>query len=139
VNIRKTEAQAIAEDAERDLSAAKPELEAAKLAVSNLDKASIVEIKSFPNPPKVVVMVMEAIMLLLGEKIDWNAIKSCLGETNAFIERLKTFEVMKCPEAVFTKVRNNYLSKPEFDIAAVKKISVAASFMATWVKAVISY
>ena len=34
VNIKKTEAQAIAEDAERDLSAAKPELEAAKQAVS---------------------------------------------------------------------------------------------------------
>ena len=30
VNMKKMEAQAIAEDAERDLSAAKPELEAAK-------------------------------------------------------------------------------------------------------------
>ena len=68
VNAKKMEAQAIAEDAERDLSAAKPELEAAKQAVSNLDKASIVEIKSMPNPPKAVLMVMESIMLLLGEK-----------------------------------------------------------------------
>lgn len=116
VNAKKMEAQAIAEDAERDLSAAKPELEAAKLAVSQLDKASIVEIKSFPNPPKAVVIVMEAIMLLLGEKPDWNSIKSCLSETNVFIERLKTFEVMKCPESTFTKIRNNYLNKPEFDI-----------------------
>lgn len=98
------------------MSAAKPELEAAKLAVSNLDKASIVEIKSFPNPPKAVVIVMEAIMLLLGEKPDWNSIKGCLSETNAFIDRLKNFEVMKCPESTFTKIRNNYLNKPEFDI-----------------------
>lgn len=61
-------------------------------------------------------MVMEAIMLLLGEKIDWNSIKSCLGETNTFIDRLKSFDVMKYPENVFAKVRNSYLSKPEFDI-----------------------
>jgi len=42
----------------------------------NLDKASIVEIKSFPNPPKAVVMVMESIMILLDQKIDWATIKN---------------------------------------------------------------
>ena len=68
VNAKKTEALSIAEDAERDLAIAKPELDAAKLAVSQLDKPSIVEIKSFPNPPKAVIMVMEAIMMLLSEK-----------------------------------------------------------------------
>ena len=34
VNIKKTEAMSIAEDAERDLAIAKPELDASKLAVS---------------------------------------------------------------------------------------------------------
>jgi dynein heavy chain len=82
---------------------------------------------------------MEAIMILLGEKIDWNNIKSCLGETNTFIDRLKGFDVMRCPEASFTKLRNNYLNKPEFDIQDIKKKSVAASFMASWVKAVNNY
>jgi dynein heavy chain len=46
---------------------------------------------------------------------------------------------MKCPESTFTKVRNNYLSKPEFDIKEIKNKSVAASFMASWVKAVNNY
>ena len=114
-------------------------MEAARQAVSNLDKNSIVEIKSFPNPPKAVVMVMEAIMLLLGEKIDWASIKLVITETNTFLDRLKNFEVMKCPESVFTKVRNNYLSKPDFEAAEVRKKSVAASFMAMWVKAVNNY
>ena len=41
----------------------------------NLEKSSIVEIKSFPSPPAAVVMVMESIMILLGEKIDWATIK----------------------------------------------------------------
>jgi len=53
------------------LNAAKPELEAAELALKSLDKAAIVEIKSFPNPPGAVVMVCEAVMVLLGENTDW--------------------------------------------------------------------
>jgi dynein heavy chain, axonemal len=65
VNKKATEAKAISDDAEADLLAAKPEIEAAELALKSLDKASIVEIKSFPNPPKAVVMVLEAVMILL--------------------------------------------------------------------------
>lgn len=92
-----------------------------------------------PKPPTAVVMVMESIMLLLGEKQDWNSIRSCLNETNTFIDRLKNFQVMNCPESVFEKCRKNYVSKPEFDISEVRKKSVAASFMAQWVKAVNNY
>ena len=139
MGVKKADAQLIADDAEKDLAAAKPELEAAKTAVAQLNKDSIIEIKSFPNPPKAVVMVMVAIMILLGEKSDWKSIKDNISETNAFIDRLKTFNVLTCPEGYFTKVRNNYLTKPDFDVAEVKKKSVAASFMAMWVLAVNRY
>jgi|LauGreDrversion4_2_1035121.scaffolds.fasta_scaffold2897673_1 hypothetical protein len=46
---------------------------------------------------------------------------------------------MEAPEALFTKVSKNYLSKPEFNINDIKKKSVAASYMAMWVMAVIRY
>lgn len=82
---------------------------------------------------------MEAIMVLLGEKIDWKSIKDNISETNTFIDRLKNFNVLTCPESNFTKVRNNYLSKPDFDVVEIKRKSVAASFMATWVMAVNRY
>ena len=78
-------------------------------------------------------------MVLLQEKIDWKMIKEVISDTNGFIERLKNFNVMNAPESLFVKVRNGYLSKPEFDIADIKKKSVAASFMAMWVKAVNRY
>ena len=92
-----------------------------------------------PNPPTAVNMVMQSIMLLLGEKQDWASIRSQLNDTNGFIDRLKNFDVMKYPESTFEKCRKNFLSKPEFDISEVRKKSVAASFMAMWVKAVNSY
>jgi Microtubule-binding stalk of dynein motor len=139
VAIKKADAQVIADDAQKDLAAAKPELDAAKAAVAQLNRDSITEIKSFPNPPKAVVMVMETIMILLQEKIDWKSIKDVISDTNGFIERLKNYKVMEAPESLFVKVRNNYLSKPEFDIADIKKKSVAASYMAMWVMAVNRY
>lgn len=78
-------------------------------------------------------------MVLLGEKIDWKSIRDNISDTNTFIDRLKNFNVLTCPEASFNKVKNTYLSKPDFDPAAVKRSSVAAFFMATWVQAVIRY
>jgi dynein heavy chain len=132
VNKKAAEAKAISDDAETDLNAAKPELEAAELALKSLDKASIVEIKSFPNPPKAVVMVMEACMILLGEKTDWAAIKSVLGDTGAFMNRLLTYDVSKTSEAVLAKVRKNYLSLTEFDPVDVGKKSGAAKVLCIW-------
>ena len=85
VNKKAAEAKEIADDAERDLAAAKPELEAAEAALKNLDKAAIVEIKTFPSPPKAVVLVMEAVMILMSEKNDWNNVRSVLSDSSAFI------------------------------------------------------
>ena len=110
VNKKASEAKAISDDAEADLNAAKPELEAAEAALKNLDKAAIVEIKTFPNPPKAVVMVMEAVMVLLQEKTDWNNVRIVLGDTTGFINKLLFYDVSKTPESVLTKVRNNYFN-----------------------------
>lgn len=132
VNKKASEAKAISDDAEADLNAAKPELEAAELALKSLDKAAIVEIKSFPNPPKAVVMVMEAVMVLLGQKTDWNIVKSVLGDTNGFINTLLTYDVSKTSEATLAKVRKNYLTLPEFEPGDVGKKSLAAKCLCIW-------
>jgi len=71
--------------------------------------------------------------------LDWKSIRDVITDTNGFIERLKNYKVMEAPESLFVKVRNNYISKPEFDIADIKKKSVAASYMAMWVMAVNRY
>jgi dynein heavy chain len=76
-----------------DLDAAIPELEAAKKSLEALDKNAIIEIKSFPNPPKAVVLVMEAVMILLGEKIDWASCRNVISNPGEFLEKLKTYDV----------------------------------------------
>jgi dynein heavy chain len=52
---------------------------------------------------------------------------------------LKNYDTSKYPEAVFVKLRNTYLNRPEYEIKDIFKRSQAASFMATWVIAVNKY
>lgn len=40
-------------------------------ALSKINKNDIAEIKGFTNPPPIVVLVLEAVCVLLGEKTDW--------------------------------------------------------------------
>jgi dynein heavy chain, axonemal len=136
VNKKASEAKAISDDAEADLAAAKPELEAAEAALKALDKASIVEIKSFAKPSENVVMVMEACMILISEKTDWNSVKSVLGNPGEFMQRLMTYDVSKTSEKILEKVRKQYLSRPEFDPKIIEKASVAAKVICIWCGAV---
>ena len=118
------------------MNAAKPELEAAELALKSLDKAAIVEIKSFPNPPGAVVMVCEAVMVLLGEKTDWGNVKSVLGDTNGFINKLLTYDVSKTSEKILANLRKNWLARPEFEPGDVGKKSLAAKCLCIWAMSV---
>jgi dynein heavy chain, axonemal len=68
VKIKADAAQAIAEDAQKDLALAMPEMEAAKAALEALNKKDINELRVFNKPPKLVQTVMEAVCLLLGKK-----------------------------------------------------------------------
>lgn len=121
------------------MAAAKPELAAAENAVKNLDKNSIVEIKNFASPPDGVKFVMECVMVLLGEKIDWKNVKSVLSNVNEFMRSLLEYDVDKVSEKIWKKARDGWISKPNFDPVEVKKVSVSAASLCTWAKAVSRY
>ena len=74
--------QAIKDDCQADLETALPALRRAEDAVKKLDKDSITEVKSFKQPPEVVVLVMEAVCLLLNSKQSWEAGLKLLASTN---------------------------------------------------------
>jgi dynein heavy chain len=114
-------------------------MQAAENAVKNLDKNSIVEIKNFANPPDGVKFVMECVMVMLGEKTDWKNVKSVLSNVNEFMGKLLDYDVDKVSERIWKKAREGWISKPNFDPAEVKKVSVSASALCTWAKAVSKY
>ena len=59
--------------------------------------------------------------------------------TQPFLKALKEFDISKCDEKKIAKVRKDYFNKPEFNPAAMSKISVPAGAMCTWVMALSSY
>lgn len=77
-------------------------------------------------------MVMEAVMILIGEKTDWNNVRAVLGDTTGFINKLLFYDVSKTPESVLTKVRNKYLKLPEFNAESVGSKSQAAKCLCMW-------
>lgn len=89
----------------------------------------------FSDPPETVKTVMEAVMLLLGEKTEWNNVRSVLSDAGGFLNRLQTYNVSKTSESVFARLRAQYLRKKEFDAKSVERVNFAAMNMCVWVMA----
>lgn len=83
--------------------------------------------------------VMKAIMILLGQKTDWKAIKSYISDVNGFLKELLTFNVEKVKEKVWEKVRKEYINNANFDPVKVKSVNVAAASLCTWANACSRY
>jgi dynein heavy chain len=134
-----SEAQEVKSEVEDDLAAAKPEMDKAKAAVASLEAPAVVEMASFNSPNPNIALVVEPIMLLMGHKKDWKSAQKEMKKTQPFLTALKTFDVATVKEGLIKKVRNDYISKPEFKPEAMAKLSVPAGAMCTWVIALSSY
>lgn len=76
IKVMQQQTQVIADEAKADLAEAMPALQAAIDSLKALNKNDIVEIKSFPKPPPLVQMTMEAVCILKQEKPDWDTVRS---------------------------------------------------------------
>merc|ERR1719428_240815 len=129
--------QAVQADAQRDLDVAMPALEAALKSLDALDKKDIQEIKSFPKPPPLVMMIMEAVNILLGEKPDWDSAKRVLGD-GKFMDRLKLYDKDNIPLPALKKLEK-YVVKPEYSPEVVGNQSKAAKPLCQWTHAMDTY
>ncbi len=75
------------------LQEALPALEAAKLALEDLEKKDITEIRAFKNPPHAVEQILNCIVIFKGIKeISWKSAQSLMADTG-FLEMLKKMDV----------------------------------------------
>lgn len=73
MNEQSNEIKIITEEAQAELSVAIPALKEAEDALNTINKADIAQIKGYASPPAGVVMVLEAVCVMLGEKTDWSS------------------------------------------------------------------
>lgn len=62
-------------------------------------------------------------MVLLGKKTAWADVRNTLSDVTGFMNSLIDYNVEKTPERIWKKARDNYISKPDFEPGAVKKVS----------------
>ncbi|KAJ7549736.1 hypothetical protein O6H91_07G065700 [Diphasiastrum complanatum] len=129
--------QLIKDDAQKDLDAAMPALNAAVEALNSLNKSDITEIKSFTKPPPLVLLVMEGVCVLLGEKPDWDTSKKVMGDVG-FIKRLLEFDKDAINSSTQKKLAK-YIEDPSFLPEIVQKQSNAATSLCMWVRAMDVY
>ena len=157
---RKLEAQA-----QLEIGPVLPVLERAQQEVNKLDKLAIAEIKSFHNPPALVLMVLEAVMVMLGESTAWGDARVVLSDQH-FLQRLlqvgsylgsmalqwscdscgafvcawpEQYNSEGIPESSLRKMERDYLKRADFTPSRVNTHSVAAGVLCQWVLAITSY
>ena len=125
-------------EAEDALAVALPALEEAKVALKDLDKADVTEIRSFAKPPPQVQTVCECIVLMLnGKDISWKAAKGLMTDPN-FLSTLLNMDVDAIKEKN-VKTINEKLKKLDTPYDRFREISIAGAGLFKFVNAVMGY
>ncbi|XP_021099660.1 dynein heavy chain 1, axonemal isoform X7 [Heterocephalus glaber] len=151
-NEKARKAQAIANDAQKDLDEALPALDAALASLRNLNKNDVTEVRAMQRPPPGVKLVIEAVCIMKGikpkkvagdkpgSKVDdyWEPGKGLLQDPGRFLESLFKFDKDNIGEAVIKAIQP-YIDNEEFQPAAIAKVSKACTSICQWVRAMHKY
>ena len=122
-----------------DLEQVEPAVIDAQQAVKSIRKQHLVEVRSMANPPPVVKLAMESICLLLGENAtDWKSIRSVIMKDN-FIPTIVNFDTEDIQDDVREKMRQKYMSNPDYNFEKVNRASFACGPLVKWAIAQLSY
>ena len=128
----KQELEELNDSNERFIEEALPALEAASKAVSSsFSKNDLNEIKTFSKPPKIIVKVFQALMILLGLPTDWDKIKKFTSDKNC-INVIKELNYENIPKEQIEKLSDFIDENNLTDINSIKLSSLAASHLASY-------
>ena len=104
VTAQAMDVKVIKDQVEAQLEEARPAMLEAEAALGVLDDKDLNEVRGFPNPPEVVKMTLEAVLIYLqAPKTDWPAAKKLMGDN--FKVKLLELKAEKLSEGVLKKVR----------------------------------
>ncbi|NXT91841.1 DYH1 protein, partial [Anhinga rufa] len=145
-------AQAIADDAQKDLAEALPALDTALASLRNLNKSDVTEVRAMQRPPLGVKMVIEAVCIMkgikpkkvagekLGSKVDdyWEPGRGLLQDPGKFLDSLLKYDKDNIADTVIRAIQP-YIDSEEFQPAAIAKVSKACTSICQWVRAMHKY
>lgn len=139
VEIEEQKVVIMSEKAEADeaLAEALPALEAARLALADLDKNDITEIRSFTTPPEAVQIVCECVVIIRGIKeVSWKSAKAMMSDPS-FLRTLQELNCDAITQAQVRAVKAHLKTSKKLDDMA--KISKAGYGLLRFVEAVLGY
>ncbi|XP_055696351.1 dynein axonemal heavy chain 10 [Lutzomyia longipalpis] len=123
--------------AEEVLMAAIPLLEKARLALGDLEKSDITEIRSFATPPEAIQVLCECLLILKGAKdVSWKAARTVMAEAD-FLKNLQEMNCDTITQKQLTAVKNHM--KKTTKMEDMKAISKTGYGLLMFLKAVIQY
>lgn len=140
-------------EAEVALAEAMPALEAAKLALEDLNRNDITEIRAFKNPPPQVELVCNCIVILKGIKeVNWRSAQAMMADPN-FLNMLKNMDVDNITNKQISNVKDlvstleakleveatNQAEREQESFKKMKAVSTAGSGLLKFVYAIIGY
>ncbi|RXG49840.1 hypothetical protein VDGE_00518 [Verticillium dahliae] len=123
-----------------DLARAEPAVEEARASVSNIKRQHLTEVRSMGNPPQGVRLALDSVCTLLGHKVnEWKNIQAIVRKDD-FIASIVNFNnEEKMTKPLRVKMRNEFLSNPEFTFDKVNRASKACGPLVQWVEAQVTY
>lgn len=124
----------------QDLARAEPAVEEAKASVSSIKRQHLTEVRSMNSPPTGVRLALDSVCTLLGHRVsDWKSIQAIVRRDD-FIASIINFNNEKqMTRSLRVKMRNEFLSNPEFTYDKVNRASKACGPLVQWVEAQVSY
>jgi dynein heavy chain len=144
---------AVKDDAERDLAAAKPALDAAVDALNSITAKDIGALKALKNPPDVIKRIFDTVMVLRQypvDKLAWQDVKGTMSIVGAWVGASRMMgdsgflkALMDFPKELITdetcELLEPYFSAPDYNFEAARKASGNVAGLCNWCKAMYTY
>lgn len=123
-----------------DLAKAEPAVEAAKASVSNIKRQHLTEVRHMTSPPQGVKLALESVCTLIGHRTsNWKEVQAVVRRDD-FIANILNFDnESQMSKALREKMRQEYLSNPEFTFEKVNRASKACGPLVQWVEAQVNF
>ena len=82
-------------------------MEEAERSVKEIDRAPLIEMRTYSKPPPIMDLVLEGVFILFGKKYDWNAAKLMMQDLNDFINKLINFDKDHISEETLFKLKKH--------------------------------
>uniref|UniRef100_A0A061RL16 Flagellar outer dynein arm heavy chain gamma n=1 Tax=Tetraselmis sp. GSL018 TaxID=582737 RepID=A0A061RL16_9CHLO len=144
---------AVKDDAEKDLAAAKPALDAALSALNSITPKDIQSLKALKNPPDVVKRIFDCVLILRHMpvlKVQWIDTKGymvvlgnyeesvrMMGDPN-FLQALLSFPKEQINDET-VELLKPYFAAPDFNYESAKKASGNVAGLCNWAEAMCTY